>query len=109
MDSEWDEAKRLQNLKDHGVDFVDMHKVFAGPTFTFEDDLPPALAHAPSKHASVKVCGLLDIPCGNLQVADLSVPRVGGMLQCNVSRNLSVTGITAPRLSRPVFSGGRTR
>ena len=38
MRFEWDEAKRLQNLKDHGIDFVDAHKVFAGPTFTFEDD-----------------------------------------------------------------------
>ena len=38
MRFEWDEAKRLQNLKDHGVDFVDAHKVFAGPTFTFDDD-----------------------------------------------------------------------
>jgi len=38
MRFEWDEAKRLQNLKDHGVDFVDARKVFAGPTFTFEDD-----------------------------------------------------------------------
>ena len=38
MRFEWDEAKRLQNLKDHGVDFVDAHKVFAGPTFTFEGD-----------------------------------------------------------------------
>jgi uncharacterized DUF497 family protein len=38
MRFEWDEAKRLQNLKDHGVDFVDAHKVFAGPTFTFEDN-----------------------------------------------------------------------
>jgi uncharacterized DUF497 family protein len=38
MRFEWDEAKRLQNLKDHGVDFVDAHKLFDGPTFTFEDD-----------------------------------------------------------------------
>jgi len=38
MRFEWDEAERLQNLKDHGVDFVDTHRVFAGPTFTFEDD-----------------------------------------------------------------------
>lgn len=35
---EWDEAKREQNLEDHGIDFVDAKKVFAGPTFTFEDD-----------------------------------------------------------------------
>ena len=38
MRYEWDEAKRAQNLKDHGIDFVDAKKVFAGPTFTFEDD-----------------------------------------------------------------------
>jgi uncharacterized DUF497 family protein len=38
MQFEWDEGKRLQNLKDHGIDFVDAHKVFDGPTFTFEDD-----------------------------------------------------------------------
>jgi hypothetical protein len=38
MQFEWDEVKRLQNLKDHGIDFVDAPKVFDGPTFTFEDD-----------------------------------------------------------------------
>ncbi|MBS0365928.1 MAG: BrnT family toxin [Proteobacteria bacterium] len=38
MRYEWDEVKRLQNLKDHGIDFVDAKKVFAGPTFTYEDD-----------------------------------------------------------------------
>jgi uncharacterized DUF497 family protein len=26
------------NLKDHGFDFADAGEVFAGPTFTFEDD-----------------------------------------------------------------------
>jgi uncharacterized protein len=34
----WDEAKRLSNLRDHGLDFVDAQAVFAGLTFTFEDD-----------------------------------------------------------------------
>jgi uncharacterized DUF497 family protein len=34
----WDERKRGLNLKDHGLDFVDASRVFAGPTFTFEDD-----------------------------------------------------------------------
>jgi len=34
----WHEAKRKTNLKKHGVDFVDAQKVFAGPTFTFEDN-----------------------------------------------------------------------
>ena len=34
----WDEAKRRQNLTDHGLDFVDAPIVFAGFTFTYEDD-----------------------------------------------------------------------
>ena len=34
----WHEAKRASNLKDHGLDFVDAHEVFAGPTFTYRDD-----------------------------------------------------------------------
>ena len=33
----WNEAKRKQNLKDHGLDFADAEQVFDGPTFTFED------------------------------------------------------------------------
>lgn len=34
----WDEPKRQANLKKHGMDFADAERVFAGPTFTFEDD-----------------------------------------------------------------------
>jgi uncharacterized DUF497 family protein len=34
----WDERKRRLNLKDHGLDFVDVPRVFEGATFTFEDD-----------------------------------------------------------------------
>jgi uncharacterized protein len=34
----WHEPKRQANLKQHGMDFVDAERVFAGPTFTFEDD-----------------------------------------------------------------------
>ncbi len=34
----WDEAKRLKNLKDHGLDFLDVHSVFEGRTLTLEDD-----------------------------------------------------------------------
>ncbi len=34
----WDETKRRRNLNDHGLDFVDVPRVFEGPTFTFEDD-----------------------------------------------------------------------
>ena len=34
----WSEAKRKSNLKSHGLDFADAPEVFAGPTFSFEDD-----------------------------------------------------------------------
>ena len=34
----WDEAKRLANLKKHGIDFADAEKIFRGLTFTAEDD-----------------------------------------------------------------------
>jgi len=33
----WHEIKRQQNLKKHGLDFEDAHKVFDGPILTFED------------------------------------------------------------------------
>lgn len=33
----WDEGKRRVNIKKHGIDFADAPKIFAGPTFTFED------------------------------------------------------------------------
>ena len=34
----WSEPKRRRNLKDHGLDFRDAPDVFAGVTYTFEDD-----------------------------------------------------------------------
>jgi uncharacterized protein len=34
----WDEAKRLANLRKHGIDFRDAPKVFRGFTLTAEDD-----------------------------------------------------------------------
>jgi uncharacterized DUF497 family protein len=34
----WSEAKRRRNLKDHGLDFANTPPVFAGVTYTFEDD-----------------------------------------------------------------------
>jgi Uncharacterized protein conserved in bacteria len=33
----WDETKRKNNIKKHGLDFSGAQKVFSGPTFTFED------------------------------------------------------------------------
>lgn len=37
MNFTWHEPKRQANLKKHGVDFAVAERVFAGPTFTFED------------------------------------------------------------------------
>lgn len=34
----WDPRKRRTNLNDHHIDFVDAEQVFAGLTYTFEDD-----------------------------------------------------------------------
>lgn len=34
----WDEKKRLSNIKKHGIDFTRAAEIFAGPTFTWEDD-----------------------------------------------------------------------
>ena len=34
----WHELKRQTNLKKHGLDFLDAHKVFAAPMVVFEDD-----------------------------------------------------------------------
>lgn len=34
----WDEPKRRINLRRHGFDFVDAEEVFAGVTYTYEDD-----------------------------------------------------------------------
>ncbi|WP_009633970.1 BrnT family toxin [Synechocystis sp. PCC 7509] len=38
MEYEWDEAKRLANLRKHGVDFVDVPAVFDGDILTVEDN-----------------------------------------------------------------------
>jgi uncharacterized protein len=35
---EWDEAKRRQNLRKHGIDFADAWRIFEGVTFTVEDE-----------------------------------------------------------------------
>ena len=34
----WDEAKRTENLRKHGLDFLDAEGVFDGHTVTLEDD-----------------------------------------------------------------------
>ncbi len=37
MQFEWDEQKRLNNLKKHGLDFRDVEEVFQGPVFARQD------------------------------------------------------------------------
>lgn len=38
MEFEWDEAKRLTNIRKYGIDFYDVPAVFDGDTVTVEDD-----------------------------------------------------------------------
>jgi uncharacterized protein len=38
MRFEWDEEKRLANIKKHGIDFADLPAVFAGDIITVPDD-----------------------------------------------------------------------
>jgi len=38
MEFEWDEAKRLANIRKHGIDFIDIKDVFDGDTVTVEDN-----------------------------------------------------------------------
>jgi uncharacterized protein len=38
MEFEWDEDKRLANIKNHGIDFIDISEVFDGDIVTIEDD-----------------------------------------------------------------------
>lgn len=38
MEFEWDEAKRIFNLRNHGIDFVGIEQVFEGETVTIPDD-----------------------------------------------------------------------
>ena len=38
MRFEWDERKRLENLKKHGLDFADAEDVFSGESVTVRDE-----------------------------------------------------------------------
>ena len=38
MEFEWDEAKRVANIRKHGIDFIDVPDVFDGDTVTVEDN-----------------------------------------------------------------------
>ena len=38
MRFKWDEAKRESNILKHGIDFIDVEKVFEGLTVTILDD-----------------------------------------------------------------------
>jgi uncharacterized protein len=38
MEFEWDESKRIANLRKHGIDFLDVPAVFDGSIVTIEDN-----------------------------------------------------------------------
>lgn len=38
MRFEWDENKRRANIRRHGLDFIDVERVFAGNAYTLLDD-----------------------------------------------------------------------
>lgn len=38
MEYEWDEVKRLANIRKHGIDFIDVPVIFGGATVTVEDN-----------------------------------------------------------------------
>jgi uncharacterized DUF497 family protein len=38
MEFKWDEAKRKSNLRNHGIDFVNIKEVFEGKTVTILDN-----------------------------------------------------------------------
>ena len=38
MEYQWDETKRLTNLRKHGIDFADVPAVFDGDILTVEDE-----------------------------------------------------------------------
>ena len=38
MTYEWDEAKRHENVRRHGIDFAEVDQLFTGLTATIEDD-----------------------------------------------------------------------
>ena len=37
MEFEWDESKRISNIRKHGIDFYDISRVFSGSIVTIED------------------------------------------------------------------------
>lgn len=49
----WDEAKRRVNLRKHGIDFADAHKIFRGLTLTAEDDSSPFARPRIMKRATI--------------------------------------------------------
>lgn len=55
MQFTWDEAKRLENLRKHGLDFADAERVFAGEVFRRED-----VRYAYDEQRMIAI-GLLDV------------------------------------------------
>ena len=71
----WDEAKRRANLGKHGIDFVDVPRIFEGLTFTAEDDREPYGEHR------FLTLGLLEH-----QVVSVAHTERGGEIRINSTR-----------------------
>ena len=87
----WSETKRASNLRVHGLDFADAERVFAGLTYTFEDDrfdygeqrfvtlglldgLPVSLVHPETPH-EIRV---ISFRKATLREARIYLDQVGG-------------------------------
>jgi uncharacterized DUF497 family protein len=51
---QWDEEKRRRNLREHGVDFIDLEQFFAGDLLTDED---ARYGYAESRFQSIGMLG----------------------------------------------------
>lgn len=77
---EWDEAKRVANLKKHGLDFADAYLVYEHPD-KITIDAPPT--HAENRHLDL---ALVEI---HGRVLVLVYTRRGARIRCISFRNAS--------------------
>jgi len=63
----WNEVKRKLNIRKHGIDFADAHKVFAGPTFTFED---ARFDYGEQRWITIGLCNLSTVVIAHTETED---------------------------------------
>jgi uncharacterized protein len=102
MQYEWDEEKRTANLAAHGLDFVDASKVFAGPTFTFEDD---RFAYLEKRYVSL---GLLkDIPVSLVHTESPEAIRIISFRRATTHETVILFEKIADQLPPPPVAKGQ--